>query len=427
MKTLFNCTAIVIALLAISLAAQEKKSPIPMGATVTDIDSNVHKTETIDNRVLAAEDLRTTNYRYGNAIGTTEATAVSFADNGQQLGTGDSWYVQLVDINDDGKLDAYFDGAIWLNDGQGHFSRTEQSFGPVNRPAYFADLNGDGFVDVVCDNVVYLNDGKFGFSKKKSVPTDIPTLSAHLADLNGDGTIDLIVAGQYEDRILLNDGKGNFRDTHTSLGGWSQCTYAVGDINGDRITDIYVAIPHTPPPKMVPAKDKIWLGDGKGGFVETTHSIEIGEHRGVILADLNGDGFADVLISSPRGSRVYFNDGKGNCADSGQQIAGGRVVASDFNGDATLDVFFARGEPRDKGVPNQVWLNNGQGQFTDSGLRLGSANSIAATVGDLNGDGKPDVFVANVKNVITKEGAGLNEVWLNTASNSATPAAPTPH
>jgi len=34
-------------------------------------------------------------------------------------------------------------------------------------------------------------------------------------------------------------------------------------------------------------------------------------------------------------------------------------------------------------------------------------------VGDLNGDGKPDVFAANVKNVITKEGAGFNEVWLN--------------
>lgn len=357
----------------------------------------------------------------------TETATVSFADNGQQLGTGESWYIQLVDINGDGQVAAYFDGAIWLNDGQGHFSKSGQSFGPTNRPAYFADLNGDGFVDVVCDNVVYLNDGKFGFSKKRSVPTDIPMLAAHLADLNGDGAIDLVVAGQYEDRILLNDGKGNFRDTRTSLGGWSQCTYAVSDINGDRIIDIYVAIPHTPPPKMVPTKDKIWLGDGKGGFAETTLNIEIGEHRGVILADLNGDGSSDLLISGPHGSRVYFNDGKGNFVDSGQRMEGGRVVASDFNGDGTLDVFFVRGGPLDKGVPNQVWLNNGQGQFTDSGLRLGNANSIDAAVGDLNGDGKPDVFVADVKNVVTKEGAGFNEVWLNTAVSSATPIAPTPH
>ena len=66
--------------------------------------------------------------------------AISFVDNGQKLGTGDSWYVQLVDTKGDGRLEAYFDGAIWLNDGQGHFTKSEQSFGLANRPAYFADL-----------------------------------------------------------------------------------------------------------------------------------------------------------------------------------------------------------------------------------------------------------------------------------------------
>ena len=343
-------------------------------------------------------------------------TTVSFVDNGQQLGTGDSWYVQLVDINGDGHLDAYFEGAVWLNDGRGHFNKSEQSFGPANRPAYFADVNGDGFVDAVCDDVVYLNDGKFGFSKKKPVPTDIPMLAAHLADLNGDGTIDLIVAGQYEDRILLNDGKGNFRDTHLSLGGWSQCTYAVGDLNGDGIADVYVAIPHTPPPKMAATPDKLWFGNGRGGFTEATHNIPPGEHRGVILADCNGDGFTDLLVSGPRGSQLYLNDGKSNFTDSGQQLGKGRVAAADFNGDYSLDLFFADGQPTDRGKPNTVWLNDGRGHFTDSGLRLGNANSVAAAAGDLDGDGIPDVFVANVKNVITKEGPGFNEVWLNTTA-----------
>ena len=339
--------------------------------------------------------------------------AVSFADNGQQLGTGDSWYVQLADLNGDGSLDAYFEGAVWLNDGKGHFTKTDQSFGPPNRPACFADLNGDGFVDVVCDNVVFLNDGRFHFTDKRPLLTDVPMLAAHLADLNGDGSIDLIVAGQYEDRILLNDGNGNFRDTRMALGGWSQCTYAVGDINSDRIPDIYVAIPHTPPPTMKPAKDKIWLGDGHGGFTEVPHNIPIGEHRGVVLADLNGDGSLDLLVGAAGGAMVYFNDGKGNFADSGQKLGKGGVVAGDFNGDGHLDAFFCDGSPTDNGKPNTVWLNDGKGHFTDSGLRLGNANSVAAAVGDLNGDGKPDVFAANVKNVITKEGAGFNEVWLN--------------
>ena len=340
--------------------------------------------------------------------------AVSFADNGQTLGTGESWYVQLVDINGDGRLEAYFEGVIWLNDGHGHFTKSGQSFGPAERPAYFADLNGDGFVDVVSDNWVYLNDGRFHFDEKRRLPGDIPMLAAHLADLNGDGAIDIIVAGPTEDRILLNDGKGTFTDTGKSLGGWGQCSYAVGDINGDRIPDIYVAIPHTPPPAMKPAPDRIWLGDGHGGFTEATHNIHVGEHRGVILADLNGDRCLDLLVSGPGGSRVYFNDGKGNFTDSGQKLGRGGATAGDFNGDRFLDVFFTDGKPTDKGKPNTVWLNDGHGRFTDSGLRLGNANSVAAVVGDLNGDGKPDVLVANVKNVITKEGAGFNEVWLNT-------------
>jgi FG-GAP-like repeat len=339
---------------------------------------------------------------------------VAFTDNGQKLGTGDSWYVQLVDINGDGRLEAYFEGAIWLNDGQGHFTKTGQSFGPSNRPAYFADLNGDGFVDVVCDNVVFLNDGKSGFGNKRPLPTDVAMFAAHLADVNGDGSVDLIVAGPKEDRLLLNDGKGNFRDTGTSLGGWSQCTYAVGDLNGDHIPDIYVAIPHTPPPEMAPAQDKLWLGDGRGGFTAGMHAIPTGEHRGAILADLNGDGAADLLIGDPSGARVFLNDGKGNWTDSGQRLGRGGVVAADFNGDGHLDAFFSDGAPTDNGKPNTVWLNDGHGRFIDSELRLGNANSVAAAVGDLNGDGKPDVFVANVKNVITKAGEGFNEVWLNT-------------
>jgi len=375
MKRLFCGIGILLLLLVVGLLAQENKKPGPA--------------------ILVP-------------------AAVSFADNGQQLGTGDSWYVQLVDINGDGVLEAYFDGAIWLNDGRGHFTRSSLSFGPANRPAFFADLNGDGFVDVVCDGIVYLNDGKFHFNEKKRLPTDMVMLNAYLADLNGDGAVDIIVAGPTDDRILLNNGKGDFTNTGKSLGGWGQCSYAVGDINGDHIPDIYVAIPHTPPPDMKPAKDIIWLGDGHGGFTKGAHNILVGEHRGVILADLNGNGFLDLLIGDPHGARVYLNDGKGIFTDSGQRLGGGGVVSGDFNLDGSLDVFFLDGAPTSNGKPNTVWLNDGKGHFTDSRLRLGNANSVAGAVGDINGDGKLDVFVANVKNVITKEGAGFNEVWINT-------------
>lgn len=345
---------------------------------------------------------------------------VSFKDNGQKLGDGSSWNIQLVDLNGDGRLDAYFDRATWLNDGSGQFTKSDLSFCSQSArtwmPAYFADVNGDGYVDALCDDTVYLNDGKFHFEQRGVVPTDIPMISAQLADLNQDGRVDMIVAGQYEDRILLNDGKGNFIDTKKGLGGWGQATYAIGDINGDGIPDVYVGIPHTPPPNMVSAHDRLWLGDGKGGFSEAALSIDNKATRGVVLADLNGDGSLDLFLTSQAGgSRVYLNDGKGKFTDTGQLLGtgpGGMALVADFNGDGFPDVFVARGRPTDHGIPNLLWLNDGTGHFRDSGLQLGNGNSVAAAVGDLNGDGKPDLFAANVKN-ITSGGNGLNEVWLN--------------
>jgi len=82
-----------------------------------------------------------------NATPASPAPAtVSFADNGQKLGTGDSWYVQLVDINGNERLEAYFDGAIWLNDGKGHFIDSGLRLGHANSAvAAMGDLNGAHF------------------------------------------------------------------------------------------------------------------------------------------------------------------------------------------------------------------------------------------------------------------------------------------
>jgi len=345
---------------------------------------------------------------------------VSFLSNGQNLTSRDSWDVRLVDINGDKNLDAYFEKRVWLNDGEGKFTKTTTTFGM--RDAYFADFNGDGKVDVLCNDSIFLNDGAYKYHFFACLPTKMTMNYAELADIDKDGDMDIIVANQNSDSLFINDGKANFTNAHKSFGGWSQCNYAFGDINGDGYTDIYVTIPHTPPPKMVHAANKIWLGDGKGNFTEKDHDIPGAESRSAILADFDGDGDLDLFIATmgKNGNMIFLNDGKGNFTDSGQKLSnnGGSAKAADFDNDGDLDLFICRGKvPFGNGAPNMIWLNDGKGKFTDSKLRLGNSNSAQVDIGDINNDKKIDAVVVNVKldNTVSPP-VSIScpvEIWLN--------------
>ena len=86
---------------------------------------------------------------------------------------------------------------------------------------------------------------------------------------------------------------------------------AVGDVNGDGKPDVITG-------------NTVWINDGKGHFeahpelIETSGAKEWGP---VKLADLNGDGYLDlVAVAEWRSLRVYLNDGKGHFRDTGQKL-----------------------------------------------------------------------------------------------------------
>jgi hypothetical protein len=255
-----------------------------------------------------------------------------------------------------------------------------------------------------------------------------------LADLNGDGARDIVVANgrfgepytfpsEIQYQILYNDGAGNFTASARLPVEMSFGALALGDVDGDQFTDA-VFLP----------KPTIILNDGAGTLAHP-HAIDhdgwiSGFSGGVALADLNGDGRLDIFVANCCGgvsfpaagapvrltpeNMVFFNAGNGAFHDSGQRLghAGSTAVAlGDLNGDGSPDAFVANGStPRQihgdpvRETPNEVWFNAGDGMFTDSLQALGQRESWSVALGDVDGNGSLDAVVGN---------AGPDEIWIN--------------
>lgn len=217
--------------------------------------------------------------------------------------------------------------------------------------------------------------------------------SVSVGDLNGDGHLDIVLAkGRHWplfNRVLLNDGKGNF--TASNLGTAPDRTYsaALADLDGDGALDIVVS-------NDSPDRKLVYRNDGKGRFTLTgTFGDPKWPTRYVTLADLNGDKHPDIICAN-RGapSFVCFNDGKGNfpsCTKLPTESAT-IIVAADFDGDGAIDLLVPH---RDGGRGLILW-NDGKGKFSQT-TSFGMPQSWirAAAAGDLNGDGRPDVVVGD--------------------------------
>jgi len=87
------------------------------------------------------------------------------------------------------------------------------------------------------------------------------------------------------------------------------------------------------------------------------------------------------------------------------------IALGDLDEDGDLDAYLAVGSSGS--APDEIWLNDGQGRFIDSGLSLSRGFSSGIGLGDLDGDGDIDAFVVHGQ-LGQESGGGMpNEVWLN--------------
>jgi hypothetical protein len=294
-------------------------------------------------------------------------------------------------VSEQGFLSANFSvGNVPIAVARGDFNRDGiQDLAVVNQ--------GDGTVSVQLGN----GDGTFRFSASYAVGFIDNGEFIAVADFNGDGYADLAVSG-YDDTqaILLGNGDGTFqqRVLHpiAVTSGFTGMT--VGDIDGDGRVDLISTGFFNGAGQLI-----VQLGNGDGTFQSPLISALADTQNAVTVADVNGDGFPDVVVAGANNNNVGVLLGNGNGTfqppvtyPTGRQPQ--YIAAGDLNGDGFPDLVVTNGA--DNTV--SVFLGKGDGTFTSAGNPATGGDPIFVAIGDLNGDGTPDLAVVNyVGNSVT--------------------------
>ena len=291
-----------------------------------------------------------------------------------------------------------------------------------------ADLNGDARPDLALvtnglsgggiEASVLLNDGAGGFSAS-SFDTGLGVPQGFvLSDFNGDGKPDIAMTSYNFSsvRIFLNNGSGGFGQSHVDIPFTSQGQSPLtrdlfaADLNHDGKADLVVSTPGT-------NSLQVLLGNGSGGFTQLAQ-VNLPTNFGLLAtADVNNDGAPDLILggSGAAGTlAVMLGDGSGGFAtaivSSGSDVTS-QVATGDFDNDGKLDIAIAGGtitSPPTVSPAIVIMSGDGTGHFTKTSSVV--VNQIAGlTVADFNNDAKSDVaFTAGDTHVtlLLGDGAG---------------------
>jgi enediyne biosynthesis protein E4 len=234
--------------------------------------------------------------------------------------------------------------------------------------------------------------------------------------------------------VLENDETPDRHTPATMTGG-----VAVFDFNNDGRPDIFfvnganIATLQKDDPKY---SNRLYRNDGNGVFTDVTAKAGLagtGFDMGAAVGDYDNDGHPDLFVAGVHRNTLYHNNGDGTFTDVTAKAGLNHFVDPEFgplwgvaaawvdvNNDGLLDLFVMnyvqwdyKTDPRCyrdqvseycnpsffRGLPNQLFLNRGDGTFEDVsaawGLRKHVGKGMGVAVADYDHDGRPDIFVAN--------------------------------
>jgi len=333
--------------------------------------------------------------------------------------------VGLFDYDGDGDLDVFFLQGMILEPGK---QMGDALFPP---PAGYRP-----------GNRLFRNEltesGKLRFmdlTEKAGLQKEMYGMGAAVGDYDNDGYADLYVTGFGSNVLYRNNGDGTFKDVTVGAGvddsRWS-ASAAFLDYDRDGRLDLFVAhyvdftvagskacySPTREPDYCNPAvyrgmPARLFHNEGNGKFKDVTRESGIqgspGPGLGVVCTDLNGDGWVDIYVANDgKANHLWFNKKNGTFEEEGLMSgtaysmegmprAGMGVAAGDINNDGYDDVLVTNlGK---EGAT--LFLNDGQGLFTDAGAQFGLSRLTFPFTGfgvdwfDYDNDGGLDLFIAD--------------------------------
>jgi hypothetical protein len=268
----------------------------------------------------------------------------------------------FFDYNNDGLLDIYLVTGKWrrdVNDNEGRSLR-----GKFTNALY--RNNGDGTFTDVTKQAGVGDPEHYG-------------IGVSVADYDDDGYRDLYVLNYHGNVLFHNNGDGTFTDVTAKAGLAEENSWSVNaawfDYDGDGDLDVYVAN---------------YLEYDEGAFRDFYAP----------------DGFPGPLSYAGQPDHLYRNNGDGTFTDVTKEAGlfrpDGRAmsaVAYDFNNDGRPDIYVAN-----DAMPNYLFLNNGDGTFTEKAVEMGAAfgeggqnaSSMGPAVGDVDHNGFLDLFIPDM-------------------------------